>query len=325
MTDWPEQAKKAAMPEWISPMLATLTHDYFSDPEWLYERKFDGERCIVFGKNGKVRLMSRNQKELNDTYPELEAALEKQEKDFIADGEVVAFEGNVTSFSRLQKRMQIRDRKEAEKSGVQVYFYLFDLLYYDGHDLTEAPLKERKKLLKQAFRYDDPLRYTGHRVKEGEAYHKEACKKGWEGLIAKRADSPYRSTRSRDWLKFKCVHQQEFIIVGYTDPHGERIGFGALLIGYYEEGELHYAGEVGTGYDDELLKNLHEKLEKIERDTPPVVDKDVPGKEVHWVKPKLVGEVGFTEWTRKGRLRHPRFLGLRDDKAPEDVVREEAA
>jgi len=325
MVDWPRQAKKKAMPNWTSPMLATLTHEYFSDPNWIYERKLDGERCLVRRENGKVTLLSRNEKTLNDTYPELEEAFEKLEGDFIMDGEIVAFEGDVTSFSRLQKRMQKKDREEAKASNVAVYCYLFDLIYADGYQLTDVPLRERKALLKKRYNFEDPLCYTAHRNEEGEAYHKQACEKGWEGIIAKDARSIYCKSRTKNWLKFKCVHQQEFVIVGYTEPHGDRIGFGALLIGYYEDDELHYAGQVGTGYDDELLEDLGEKLSRIERDDPPVVDEDIPSKEVHWVKPEFVGEVGFTEWTNKCRLRHPRFLGLRDDKSPKEVVREEAA
>lgn len=325
MTDWREEATQADMPDWKSPMLATLTHTPFSDPGWLYERKFDGERCLACVHRGRVRLLSRNKKLLNDTYPELEDALKHQAAECIADGEIVAFDGHVTSFSRLQKRMQIKDRKQAQQSEVPVFFYLFDLLYYDGYDLSDVPLRARKKRLKDALTFRDPIRYTPHRNERGEAFHAQACDKGWEGIIAKKADSPYRSARSRDWLKFKCVNQQEFVIVGFTEPQGERIGFGALLIGYYDSGQLHYAGQVGTGYDDALLESLSAQLKHIERDGPPVVDEDIPSKDVHWVKPELVGEVGFTEWTRKGRLRHPRFLGLRRDKSPKDVVREDTA
>jgi DNA ligase D-like protein (predicted ligase) len=320
-----EKLREKKMPSWTSPMLATLTHDTFSDAGWIYERKLDGERCLAFVKGGSVRLLSRNRKELDDTYPELEEALaDALSTDVILDGEVVAFEKNVTSFSRLQKRMQIRDRDEARSSGVAVHYYVFDVIHLDGHDLSRLPLRHRKGLLRRAVRFDDPLRFTAHRNEKGEEYLAEACRKGWEGLIAKEADSPYVHSRSRKWLKFKCVNRQEFVIGGYTDPEGERIGFGALLIGYHEDGDLRYAGKVGTGYDDETLRKLGGRLERLERETPPFDAGKLPGKGVHWVSPKLVGEVSFTEWTTAGRLRHPRFEGIRRDKDPEDVVREGA-
>jgi len=183
-------------------------------------------------------------------------------------------------------------------------------------------LRERKTLLKQVIYLEDPLRFSLHRDAQGEAYYGGACRKGWEGLIAKRVDSRYVSGRSKDWLKFKCLNQQEFVIVGYTDPQDERIGFGALLLGYYKGDKLKYAGKVGTGYDEEMLRRLHQRLAPLERETSPFADKDVPQRKVHWVTPELVVEVGFTEWTRGDKLRHPHFLGLRRDKEPGEVVRE---
>jgi len=322
-----EKLKKRKHPGWMSPMLATLTKKRFSDPGWIYERKLDGERCLAFRKGKEVRLMSRNRKTISAQYPELVEALEKQKNDdFIADGEVVAFEGPVTSFSRLQARMHVEDEKEARESGIAVYTYLFDLLYVDGHDVTAVELRHRKSLLKKIFTYRDPLRFLPHRNEQGEAYYKEACRKGWEGIIAKDAAAGYVHDRSRKWLKFKCVHQQEFVIGGYTEPHGERIGFGALLIGYREGDQLVYAGKVGTGYDDETLEKLGKRLSSRERKTPPFArDETLPSKEIHWVTPELVCEIGFTEWTDEGKLRHPRFLGLRRDKDPGKVVREEPA
>jgi DNA ligase D-like protein (predicted ligase) len=204
-----------------------------------------------------------------------------------------------------------------------VYYYLFDLLYVEGYDITKLELRHRKSLLKKAFKFSTRLRFTPHRNEEGEKYHRQACKKGWEGLIAKAADSPYVHSRSKNWLKFKCVNRQEFVIGGFTDPQGQRIGFGALLIGYYDDGDFHYAGKVGTGYDDKMLRNLSKKLKNIERKSSPF-EEEVKERGAHWVKPKLVGEVGFTEWTSDGKLRHPRFLGLRRDKKANNVVREKA-
>jgi bifunctional non-homologous end joining protein LigD len=310
-------------PDWLDPMLATLTDDHFSDPGWIYERKLDGERCLAFRDDDRVRLMSRNQKTLNDTYPELEEALaEERWDDFVLDGEIVTFEGNVTSFQRLQQRMKLTDRDEARASGVAVYYYLFDVLQLAGHSTEDLPLRLRKSVLKSAFDFSDPLRFTGHRNEEGEAYLEEACGKRWEGLIAKDAGAPYVHSRSKKWLKFKCVNRQEMVIAGFTDPKGERTGFGAILIGYYEDGDLVYAGKVGTGFDDETLERLSGRFEKLERASSPFDRGEPSGRGVHFVRPQLVAEVGFTEWTEDGKLRHPRYLGLRRDKDPEDVVRE---
>ena len=304
-------------------MRATLTDERFSDPDWIFERKLDGERVLVFRQGKRVRLLSRNKKLLNNTYPELVDAYRKQPNgNFIVDGEVVAFQGRISSFSRLQGRMKITDPEEARKSRIAIYHYLFDLLFLDGHDTTRLPLRDRKKLLRKVIKFTGPLRFSAHRSEEGEKFYKEACKAGLEGLIAKNAEGEYVHSRSRDWLKFKCVNEQEVVIGGYTDPKGSRVGFGALLVGYYKGKRLKYAGMVGTGYDDELLRDLGKKLRKIEKGDPPFSKDSLPKKNVHWVKPKLVGQVGFTEWTGAGKLRHPRFKGLRRDKKPKDVIRE---
>ncbi|MGD9388584.1 MAG: non-homologous end-joining DNA ligase [Gammaproteobacteria bacterium] len=315
------------MPDWTAPMLATLTKKRFSSPDWIYERKLDGERCLAFRKGRSTRLLSRNQRNLGDTYPELVEALEEQvPSGAILDGEIVAFEGEVTSFARLQQRLGITDPDEARESGVSVYLYLFDILHLGGYDVTALPLRTRKSLLRKWVQFADPLRFTAHRNESGEDYYAEACKKGWEGVIAKRADSPYVHHRSTDWLKFKCVNQQELVIGGYTEPKGSRIGFGALLLGYYEDDELRYAGKVGTGFDDDLLKSLSQRLSSLERKSCPFASEPTGAKQgVHWVTPKLVGEIAFTEWTSDNRLRHPRFLGMRRDKPASKVVREEPA
>jgi bifunctional non-homologous end joining protein LigD len=310
--------------EWVPPMLATLTEERFSDPGWVYERKLDGERCLVYHTADRTELYSRNRKELNGSYPEIVDALAAQSGTFVADGEIVAFDGNITSFARLQGRMQIGDPAVARSSGITVYLYLFDLIKLDSHDLTGLELRRRKSLLKNLLTFDGPLRYTVHRNNNGEAYWEQACRSGWEGVIAKRADAPYTHGRSKDWLKFKCVTEQEFVIGGYTDPQGSRRGFGALLIGYYEQGNLRYAGKVGTGYDHETLDRLSRQLKDLEQDHPPFTSGSLPRSRVHWVRPELVGQVGFSEWTRDGQLRHPRFQGLRRDKPPRDVVRERA-
>jgi DNA ligase D-like protein (predicted ligase) len=308
----------------MAPMLATLTEKRFSNENWIFERKLDGERCVAYKAGDSVNLKSRNQEVINAQYPELVDALKQQdEQSFIVDGEIVAFEGNVTSFSKLQNRMHIEDPDEIHQSGVDVYYYLFDILYFDQYDVTEINQRDRKSLLKQVVSYEDPLRYMNHRNSDGEQYYHEACQKGWEGIIAKNATSPYVHSRSKKWLKFKCINQQEFVIGGFTDPHGERIGFGALLLGYYQQDELLYAGKVGTGFDDETLQRLKDKLDSLERKNPPFAEDDLPTKEVHWVTPDLVAEIGFEEWTQDHKLRQPRFLGLRRDKEAGEVVREE--
>ena len=271
-----------------------------------------------------MRLMTRNEKEDTGTYPEIAGALAaQQDGDFIIDGEIVAFAGEQTSFSRLQQRLGVRHPGPELQAQVPVYFYIFDVLWADGRDVRPEPLSERKRLLRGLLSYGGPLRFTEHRDTEGEAFYREACASGWEGLIAKRSDAPYQAGRSRDWLKFKCENGQEFVIGGFTDPQGSRTGFGALLLGYYDpDGQLVYAGKVGTGFTQKTLDSLHASLVKLEQDQPAFDRGHLPRSRVHWVKPRLVGEVGFSEWTTDGQLRHPRFQGLRDDKDPGEVVRE---
>lgn len=310
-------------PARLEPMLATLTDEHFSDPDWIFERKLDGERALAHRTRDGARLASRNGESLASSYPELVEALSGLDgPDLVIDGEVVAFDGSVTSFSRLQGRMQKQDPQQARATGITVYYYAFDLLHLDGYSTRDLPLRDRKRLLRDAVDFADPLRVTPHRNEQGEALPQDACRRGWEGLLAKRAASPYRQGRSRDWLKFKCVNQQELVVGGYTDPRGERTGFGALLVGYNDGDGLRYAGKVGTGYDQQTLADLRERLADLEQGTSPFVD-DVREAGVHWVAPRLVAEVGFTEWTHDGRLRHPRFQGLRRDKRPEDIVREQ--
>lgn len=304
-------------------MLATLTHQPFSRDGWLFEPKLDGERCLVFRHGDDIRLFSRNHKPLNLKYPELTDALRDQKTAyFIVDGEVVSFERGVTSFAKLQLRMQV-ERPSAElRRKVPVWFYAFDLLYFVSYDTRQLPLRYRKELLGKALDFNDPLRLTEYREAEGEAYYRNACDKRWEGVLAKNGDSAYVSRRSRNWLKFKCVNEQELVIGGYTEPRGHRAGLGALLVGYYNAGKLIYAGKVGTGYDNTTLQHLGKQLSTLETSKCPFVGNEMPHRGVHWVKPKLVAEIGFTEWTPGGKLRHPRFLGLRSDKKPHQVMRE---
>jgi DNA ligase D-like protein (predicted ligase) len=304
-------------------MLATLTNERFSRKGWLFEPKLDGERCLVFRQRSELRLYSRNRKRLNEKYPEITAAFLRQDIDsFIGDGEIVTFKDGVTSFSKLQQRMQIEHPSADLLRRVPVWIYLFDLLYLNQYDTRRVPLRFRKNLLRKTFDFRDALRFTQHRQTEGEAYYREACRNRWEGVIAKNGDSEYVSRRTRDWLKFKCVNEQEFVIGGYTEPQGNRIGFGALLVGFFRRGKLMYAGKVGTGFDNATLLQLGRKLAQLETTTSPFTGDGLPRRGVHWVKPKLVAQVSFSEWTPREKLRHPRFLGLRDDKKPAEVVRE---
>ncbi len=320
------KAKSGEMPSWMDPMLAKLTHDYFSGDDWIFECKLDGERVIAYiQSDGTVELMSRNKKHINDSYPEIESALKKQaQPGCILDGEVVAFnDKDVTDFQKLQPRMHASSRQESLDSDVKVFYYIFDCMYADGHDITLCKLRSRKKILRQAVKFDDPLRWEEYRVDDGLKYYREACEKGWEGLIAKRMGSTYAHKRSADWLKFKCIKQQEFVIGGFTDPHGSRVGFGALLLGFYRDGDLTYAGEVGTGFDDQTLSSLHDELAEIELDQSPFDAGDPPTKGVHFVKPEKVCEVAFSQWTNADRLRHPRFKGMRRDKVATGVHKED--
>ena len=296
-------------------MKAVLSDEPFSDPGWIFERKLDGVRCIAHRNRSGVRLLSRTDRDMSAQFPELVAALEAEPSaDFVLDGEIVAFDRRgVTSFSRLQRRGRER---------VAVYLYVFDLLRHEGEDLRELPVRERKARLRRALRFEGGLHFTPHRNEHGEELFAEACRKGLEGIIAKRADSPYRATRSRDWLKLKCHAEQELVIGGFTAPQGSRTDFGALLVGYHEDGRLEYAGKVGTGFDGATLAELGGLLRKLERGSSPFAEVHPVPRGTHWVKPELVAQIGFTEWTRDGRLRHPRYLGLRDDKPATDVVRE---
>lgn len=309
--------RRRRQPEWIEPMLATLTENYFSDPGWVFEPKLDGVRCLAFKNGTDVRLMSRNRLSLNDRYPEVVAAVGKlRVRNAILDGEVAVVSEGISRFQSLQRHL-------LEGGGSLVYF-VFDAPYLDGYDLTNLPLVERKDVLRRALRPRKTIELVGYERESGEKLLAEACAKGWEGLIAKRSTAPYVQGRSKEWLKFKCSKEQELVVGGFTDPQGARVGFGALLVGYYDEGELRYAGKVGTGYNTPLLLSLTKSLTKLERPDSPFAGKPPMRKAVHWVRPEMVVQVGFSEWTRDGRLRHPRFLGVRDDKRADEVVREMA-
>jgi bifunctional non-homologous end joining protein LigD len=310
---------------WAPPMLATLIDRPFSRTGWIFEPKLDGERCLSYGEGKTLQLYSRNRIVINDQYPEIVRALRQQSmRSFVLDGEIVAFEPGttITSFHQMQQRMHVDNPSPELQRRVPVFYYLFDLLYLNGRDLRSMPLSDRKALLQQAVNWAGCLRLSTHRDTDGETYYHQACELHWEGLIAKRSDSPYRAGRSQDWLKFKCLNEQEFVIGGYTDPQGSRVGFGALLLGYYDGPHLKYAGKVGTGYDTTDLQRIQSRLNRLERSRSPFHNIDISPRHIHWVEPHLVAEIAFAEWTKDGKLRQGRFLGLRDDKTPRDVTRE---
>jgi bifunctional non-homologous end joining protein LigD len=309
----------------IALMLATLTDRRDFGEDWLLERKFDGERCVAWKEGDAVRLESRTGKDLTGTYPELRAALAAQRLDrFLLDGEVVVFDGEQTSFKRLQQRLGVTRPSPALVETFPVVYCVFDLLEAGGEDLSARPLVERRARLEQAIEPTEGLRISEAWREGSERRFADACRSGWEGLIAKRAVAPYARGRSKDWLKLKCVLGQEFVIGGYTDPAGSRSDFGALLVGYYEEARLRYAGKVGTGYSAQRLAEIGVRLRKLEIRESPFADVRAIPRGTHWTRPELVAQIGFAEWTAEGRLRQARFLGLREDKPPADVVREQA-
>ena len=298
---------------WIDPMLATLVDSLTDSSGWVFERKLDGIRALAYRSGERVRLYSRNKLPLEDSFPSVVDALERlRGPDFVLDGEVVAVAGGkIGGFEALQQRT----------GRTPLRYYIFDVLSLDGNDVRPLPLLERRRLL-GALSLTGALRRTATRTGDAEQLRSEACAAGWEGVIGKRTDAPYRGGRSKDWLKLKCVLEQEFVVGGYTDPKGGRAGFGALMIGYHEDGKLRYGGEVGTGFNKRTLADLAARLAKSETTKSPFADHPKAYKGEHFVKPKLVCQVGFSEWTRDGKLRHPRFLGRRTDKRPADVVRE---
>jgi bifunctional non-homologous end joining protein LigD len=315
-------ARKAPMPRELLPELATLVDDVPPGDEWLHEIKFDGYRLLVFIDGGKVRMLTRKANDWTDRFTGLVPSFKSlPAKKAIMDGELVIVAPNgTTSFQMLQNVLN-NDRHD------EMVFYAFDLLYLDGMDLRGIPLADRKEALRALLGGDTEgrVRYSDHVVGNGKAFHAQACRLGLEGIISKRADSRYTSKRAKDWLKVKCQRRQEFVIGGWTDPKGSRTGFGSLILGFYRGDELVHAGRVGTGFNDELLRGLHKRLKKLAVERSPFSNygqRRAP-RDVHWVKPELVGEVAFTEWTDEGILRHPTFQGLREDKSAREVVRED--
>src|SRR5437667_2725821 len=310
-------------------MLATLVDEVPSDPAWLFEIKYDGVRVLASRADDHVELRGRSGQVVTSRYPEVTAALRALPLPrFLLDGEIVALddEGR-SSFQRLQERMGLTSPADIERAEaeVPVSVVFFDALGLDGHDVRGVPLEARKECLKLLLPARGVASYGDHVGGHGAEFLAAACERRLEGVVAKRRASPYVAKRSKDWLKIKCQLRQEFVIGGYTTPQGTRAHFGALHLGLYENGELVYVSKVGTGFDDRTLELVSEKLRPLARATSPFARGTPGGRGHHWVEPRLVGEIRFSEWTRDGGIRHPAFLGLRDDKRPEDCVREAPA
>ena len=303
-----------------SPQLAQLVKGAPAGREWLHEVKYDGYRigCRIDG--ARVTLLSRNGKDWTDAFPEIvRAARAMKLRSALFDGEVCVVEPDGrTSFQALQN---------ASSGGARasIIYFVFDLLYLDGRRLLSQPLEARKRALETLVRVDGGrFRYAEHLDADGPSAFREACRLGLEGIVSKRRDDPYQSGKRAGWLKTKCVQRQEFVIGGFTDPEGSREGIGALLAGYYEGKQLVFAGKVGTGFTVKSARDLRARLDRIETTTCPFTPRPAGwlGRNAHWVRPVLVGEVVFTEWTGEGKIRHPSFQGVRGDKKPRDVVRE---
>lgn len=317
----PRKPKGARLPAFgsVKPQLATLVNDVPTSGDWIYEIKFDGYRTMAWLDDGAVKLASRKGLDWTGKYAAVaEALAHVRAKNAIFDGEIAyVLDDGRTSFQKLQNTLGSSDAKE---HGRLVYF-VFDLLFYDGVDLTREPLATRKEKLRTILAGEKPPLKLSDDVKDGDAFFREACKLDLEGIIGKRADLPYHAGRNADWIKVKCQKRQELVIVGFTPPKGGRKGIGALLLGVHDGDVFRYAGKVGTGFSNATLAELAEKLGKLVVDEPPVVNAPRM-KAATWVKPKLVAEVRFSEWTSDGALRHPTFEGLRIDKGPSEVVKE---
>lgn len=297
------------------PMLATLTDKPFDDPDWIFETKWDGFRAVALVEPGKAKLYSRNGLDISRKYPSIVAALAKIKESAVLDGELVALDSHGRSrFQLLQN---------AEREPARLLYCVFDLLYLDGKDMRKLPLIERKAALKAILPKSKVLLYSAHVVGRGIKQFEKAKRAGEEGVMAKLASSRYRSgVRTRDWLKVKAHQEQEVVIVGFTAPRRSRKYFGALVLAVREDGGWAYVGRAGTGFDAARLRDIHALMAPLITDKKPVAAKVPDEANTTWVKPKLVAEVKFTEWTSGGEMRHPVFLGLRTDKKASDVVRE---
>jgi bifunctional non-homologous end joining protein LigD len=311
-------------------MLVTLVKEPFDDPNWIFEDKLDGLRVICRFDGRRLTMLSRNDLPQEAAFPEIVAGFKQSlRKPAILDGEIVCFdEHGHASFRKLQQRFHITDEATVKQRAKlhPAFIYLFDILYFDRHDVRDLPLKERKSLLRKAItQWRSPILWTKPTRGKGVAMFDETCARHGEGIVAKRLDSAYVDYRSGAWLKIKCSGRQEFVIAGFTDPQKSRVGLGALLVGYNSDDgkDLVFAGKVGTGFTNEMLIDLRKRLDRLEMDHPPFTKgKILRGDHVHWVKPKLVAEIAYAEWTQHDLLRQPKFEGLREDKAATSVVRE---
>jgi bifunctional non-homologous end joining protein LigD len=321
------------MPTAIHPMLAESISEPFDEAEWVFEIKWDGYRAIAFLENGKVRLVSRNQNDLTARYPELrDMAKQIKAKTAILDGEVVALdEEGKASFSLMQQRTGFRPggRRAAGNADVPVLYYAFDLIYLDGFDWRRVPLVERKRKLETLVVTGDGVRYSDHYPEHGKALFEIARQKGLEGIVAKRSSSCYEERRTRDWLKIKIRQRVECVIGGYTQPEGSRAHFGSIVLGLYDkQGRLIHVGQAGSGFNQKSLGEISQVLQKLETKKNPFFGEVDALRKVSWVKPELVAEIEYAEWTggtTQGsgpKLRAPVFLGLRDDKEPKECVLE---
>jgi bifunctional non-homologous end joining protein LigD len=312
------------IPREIKPMLTTLVDGPFDDDRWLFELKWDGYRAIAVVEKDGVTLTSRKGLDLLHQFAEMKnLAGAFRSIPVVVDGELCVLDAQGRpDFQALQSRDKPEARGMKRRKPSAVTFVVFDLLYADGRDLRERPLEERKRLLESIVVPERGVLYSGHVVGKGNDLFAMAEQRGLEGIVGKVRISPYRSIRSREWVKIKAKKRQEFVIGGWTEPRGSRKEFGSLLVGYYEGGAFTYAGHVGTGFDGKRLTELMKKLKPLERKTSPFVNTPKPNTPAHWVKPELVAEIAFAEWTREGILRQPVFIGLRIDKDAKTVVRE---
>jgi bifunctional non-homologous end joining protein LigD len=313
-------AKKSAMPAAIKPMLATLVDKPFSDPKWLFETKWDGVRAVCFLKKGKARFISRNQLEMTGQYPELAGiAASIKATNAILDGEIVALdEHGVSRFQLLQRRLGRKDAGEIGRlaSTTRLAYYVFDVLHLDGLDLTTCNLLERKTILETILKPSKNVRFSDHIIGAGEQLFEVIAKVPLEGMIAKRLESTYVQKRSADWLKIKTTLESEVVVGGYTQPRNSRSFFGALVVGLYQDGELHYVAHTGGGFNQKTLEHVYKLMQPLKTSASPFVDPPKTNEPVQWIKPKLVAQVKFSEWTADRRMRHPIFLGMRTDKKP---------
>jgi len=309
-------SRTSTLPKRLQPMLATLTDAPFDDKGWVFEDKYDGFRMVAKAQGGKVTLYSRNGKIISHSYIEVAKALEGVKGDAVIDGELVALDKNgISHFQLLQNAL----RHEAK-----LLYCAFDLMFLDGEDLRGLTLLERKKRLKDILPSHKLVAFSRHRKSSGTTFFEEAERKGLEGIMAKRAGSTYHSgSRTEDWLKIKTSKRQEVVIAGYTAPRRTRPFFGALVLAVREKDSWRYIGHVGTGFSHKTLEELHGKLMPLRTAKSPFSAKVKDEAVTTWVKPSLVAEVKFTEWTKAGEMRHPVYLGLRADKQAKDVVREQ--